>query len=224
MGQKINLGKERIGETRTMKCGLKCTIVEYKMSRKIVVRFENGLLKKGTYSKFLAGTLTPILSEHQTTNEERIGKKAVMRCGEECTIIQSINSSNIYVKFKSGLVKHATYKAFVKGHIENKERNQPFKDKDKEFFNPLCGLKYKIIGKDEKTRYYKIMFEDGTVKSSGVTQIYKGTSLHPGFNKMGSMVNFKGYSGKRVKIGKRYYWNVENVGLITPQQIIKDLL
>ena len=55
-----NKEKERIGETRMMKCGLNCTIIEYKDRNHITVQFETGeIVPRRSYALFTKGDIRP---------------------------------------------------------------------------------------------------------------------------------------------------------------------
>ncbi len=55
-----NKAAERLGETRLMNCGLKCTIIEYKDCNHITVEFETGeIVPRRIYSDFTKGKLHP---------------------------------------------------------------------------------------------------------------------------------------------------------------------
>ena len=46
-----NAFEKYIGQTRTMKCGLKATIIAYRNNKDIDVRFEDGSIKESTCTK-----------------------------------------------------------------------------------------------------------------------------------------------------------------------------
>lgn len=55
-----NKAKERIGEKLMMKCGLECTIIEYKDSKHITVQFETGeIVPRRSYALFTKGEIHP---------------------------------------------------------------------------------------------------------------------------------------------------------------------
>ncbi len=58
LNPKFQAKKERIGESRKMKCGLTATIIEYFTTKNITVQFEDGtILKNKKYSRFLEGSI-----------------------------------------------------------------------------------------------------------------------------------------------------------------------
>lgn len=206
-----------------MKCGLKCTIIKYINHRHVLVRFENGFEKETRYARFLAGSVTLKIAQADSTNQSRLGQTRIMKCGEEAQIIKSTNSSNIIVKFlKSGIEKHATYKAFCEGLISPKEKVDWKEIIKKTFVSNRCGLKYVVVGKSENSRKCIIRFEDGTLRETCYREAYEGGVVHPGFNKAGRMINFLGYSGNKIKINNKIWYKIENIGLVTPQQLVKE--
>ena len=56
----INFEKKYVGQTRTMRCGMKTTIIAYRNSDDIDVQFENGIIRKHkTISSFKKGRIVP---------------------------------------------------------------------------------------------------------------------------------------------------------------------
>lgn len=55
----IDYAKLYMGETRTMNCGLNCTIVRYKTSKDMDVQFEDGTIVKTRYQLFKNGNIKP---------------------------------------------------------------------------------------------------------------------------------------------------------------------
>lgn len=216
---------ERLGETKMMKCGLKCTIIEYTNHSHIRVRFENGFEKNAKYERFLTGSIIPKTTESDSTNESRLGQVKTMKCGEKAQIIKSVNSSNIIVRFlKSGVEKHATYKGFREGLISPKEKVDWNKIIKESFVSNQCGLKYNVIGRSKNPRKCIIRFEDGTMHETCYRDAYRGSVVHPGFNKAGKMINFLGYSGEKIKIKDKIWYKIKDIGLMTTKQIIKETL
>ena len=72
MSKKIN----RVGETRIMTNGMKATIIEYRTSTDIDVKFADGTIRKHVrYPHFRSGKVNPIYVEERAQNDKnkRIG-------------------------------------------------------------------------------------------------------------------------------------------------------
>ena len=112
---------ERINETRVMCNGQKATIISYKGSDNIDVKFEDGtIVKKKRYYAFLQGHIPNPNKLIRDYRLERINETKLMHNGQMATIISYKNSDNIDVKFEDGtIVKKKLYKDFQKGHIQN---------------------------------------------------------------------------------------------------------
>ena len=73
---------DRLGETRTMNCGMEATIIRYGNATDIDVRFEDGIIVKNrTYDAFKKGNI-----DNPNFNP-RLGETRMMNCGMEATII-----------------------------------------------------------------------------------------------------------------------------------------
>ena len=200
---------KRIGLTKKMNCGLKATIIEYEISRKMKVRFENGVIKNCSWTDFRDGTITPMLMSKFTPVNERIGQKNMQNCGEECEVIKYKDSSHITVRFtNSQIIKQSSWKAFISGHISNtndlKKQSQNNKKMEGQTFVNYSGISFKII-EYKNTRNVKIRFSDGTIKNTQFSQIKHNTVAHPGFDKSGS-VHVKNITGVRKIVTKYPYF------------------
>lgn len=109
-------GKEnRLGETRTMNCGKKATIIAYNNSHNIDVQFEDGtIVKHKSYGSFQTGKI----AIPANNKESRTGETKIMNFGMKATIINYNNNKDIDVQFEDGtIVKHRSYLHFKKGSI-----------------------------------------------------------------------------------------------------------
>lgn len=131
-----------IGMTRTMNCGLKATIINYRNSNDIDVKFENGTISKHKcFNAFIKGQI----------KRPYKGETKIMNCGLKATIINHNGYQDIDVTFEDGTVcKHVTTKKFNNGSIPH----------------PTCVLfnKYKIGGIafkfHDKTYFYVTNVDD----------------------------------------------------------------
>lgn len=208
-------GNDRIGERRQMKNGLWATIIDYKISRKITIRFDNGVIKKGSYTDFRDGTLTDLIIPTFVKNDNKIGLVNKQKCGEACKIIKANNWEDITVQFlETGTIKHATFNAFKIGAISNKEKK--FYSIGETFTNRF-GINYRIISMNKLKRRYLVEFEDGVQKDIHHSQVED--AFHPDFYKNGNMHDFHNYSGKCIRINNTY-WFKTDLGLITAREIL----
>lgn len=114
-----NALQERLGETRTMKCGMKATIINYVNSQNIDIQFEDGVVRKNCkYHKFAAGTLMHPSSAFDKDPNSKIGENRTMNNGLEATIIAYRNNRDVDIKFEDGSIKeHVRYEYFKKGSV-----------------------------------------------------------------------------------------------------------
>ena len=106
---------KRLGETRTMNCGKKATIITYNDSHNIDVQFEDGtIVKHKNYGSFQIGKIAiPI-----NNKELRTGETRMMNFGMKATIINYNNNKDVDIQFEDGtIVKHKSYLHFKKGGI-----------------------------------------------------------------------------------------------------------
>jgi len=122
---KIPLKEQRLGETRQMLCGLSATIISYETNKKITVQFEDGFIKKSSYSDFAKGNILhpkhkPVKTHKRTENCQKkyLGESKIMQCGFSATIIAYRRSNDIDVLFENGDIRtNVDYGNFKKGTI-----------------------------------------------------------------------------------------------------------
>ena len=139
---------DRLGETRTMNCGMEATIIRYGNATDIDVRFEDGAVTKHkAYKEFGNGKIA------NPNVKDRLGETRMMNCGMEATIIRYGNNTDIDVCFEDGaIVEHKAYDAFKKGGIAHRSLSlshgskdfhgfickQGFKDEDRVLYECIC--------------------------------------------------------------------------------------
>lgn len=111
----------RIGETRTMRNGLDATIIEYRVSGDITVRFSDGAVKTHVaYANFCKGRVAHQNEKEKYRPTNRVGEQNVMRNGQTVKIIAYRHCTDIDVQFEDGtIVKNTTYSLFTYGKIIN---------------------------------------------------------------------------------------------------------
>ena len=141
--------ENRLGETRTMNCGMEATIIRYNRCDNINVRFEDGaVVKHRKYREFKKGEIA-----NPNIKASRLGKTRMMNCGMETTIIRYNTAKDIDIRFEDGtVVEHRTYNSFKNGTIAHPlirlgcdSKNfhgfickQGFKDKDRVLYKCIC--------------------------------------------------------------------------------------
>ena len=133
--------KNRLGETRMMKCGMEATIIRYNRCDNINVRFEDGaVVKHRKYREFKKGEIAN--PNIKTSAENRLGETRMMNCGMKATIIRYGKYSDIDVRFEDGAVaKHKLYDPFKKSKIAHPSISQ--KDGSKDFHGFICKQGFK---------------------------------------------------------------------------------
>ena len=133
--------KNRLGETRMMKCGMEATIIRYNRCDNINVRFEDGaVVKHRKYREFKKGEIAN--PNIKTSAENRLGETWMMNCGMEATIIRYGGCNDIDVRFEDGAVaKHKLYDPFKKSKIAHPSISQ--KDGSKDFHGFICKQGFK---------------------------------------------------------------------------------
>ena len=149
---------ERVGLTKTMKCGMSATIIAYRKGNDIDVLFENGEIASGkSYANFQRGA---IAYPSYMKTECRQGEKRKMNCGMEATIINYHSSSNIDIRFEDGtMLCGRTYDAFLRGEISNPTI---YESRLNETRAMNCGMLARIIAY-RKYNDIDVQFEDGTI-------------------------------------------------------------
>lgn len=110
---------DRTGETRTMKNGLKATIVNYFGSHNMTVRFENGEVREHvTYTNFSRGNIKAFSLPNPQRNQCRVGEKRVMNDDFEAELIAYRTNKDCDVLLADGsLREHVYYSQFTKGEL-----------------------------------------------------------------------------------------------------------
>lgn len=110
----------RVGEIRTMNCGMDAEIIKYITEADIDVRFEDGtIVRHKRYGSFIIGNIRNPNKNPQIRNE-RVGEIKMMNCGMIAKIIKYSGCCDIDVQFADGtVVARRTYYEFLSGRIRN---------------------------------------------------------------------------------------------------------
>lgn len=184
-------GVERIGETITNTKGYRMTIIEYKNSDKILVRFEDGSTKITRYRTFKAGNVRKpeyafkcgnVKKPNYNLRQKRLGETSMSIRGQLMTIIEYIDTYNVTVQFEDGATNIATYASFRRGLVKNPnlERISKRDDRIGEIAFSTKGQRMEII-EYTNIRNIKVKFEDGTIKSTHYQSFKNGHVKNPNY-------------------------------------------
>ena len=111
------------GRKKIMKSGLLCEVLEDNGYHDIIVKFEDGSLKRTTRDRFLDGSVfNPNLGRGYAYSLKNsiLGQTKLMRCGMKCTVIEDNGGDDISVEFEDGTqVVHKTRYSFKHRTIIN---------------------------------------------------------------------------------------------------------
>lgn len=164
-----------IGETRTMNNGMKATIVAYRRTNDIDVRFSNGhTVYHKQYSNFVSGTIGD--------PAYRIGRRRKMHCGLYCKIIRYRNALDMDVLFENGAErKHVQFAAFENRQIRPVWDGQTGSKRASRIgtSNVMhCGKRATII-EYRNSCDMDIKFEDGTIRERVRYDAFKAGHIKP---------------------------------------------
>lgn len=157
-----NIKQQRIRETRIMKNGLKATIIAYRKSKDIDVKFEDGYTREHvSYDSFVRGT---VLHPH-LYSDKYCGEKNMMTCGMGCEIIAYRNHFDIDVRFEDGSMRtNMRYSAFQNGNIQHPDFTNEMKSKQRinTTRTMLNGMTATVI-EYNSSKDITVQFADGTI-------------------------------------------------------------
>ena len=181
-GKKRSKKDQRMGETRTANNGQKMTIIAYRNSNDIDVRFEDGtIVYKKTFTSFKKGSIAnPNIVSVRSKKEERIGKESTSVCGQRMKVVEYTNNRNFKVQFEDGtIVNGSQFRLFEDGTMRNPNFSRARKERIGEVKVANNGQKMKIIEYRNHSDL-DVEFEDGTiVKHRTYTCYIKGAIGNP---------------------------------------------
>lgn len=157
-----NTGKDIIGQTKTMKCGMQATVISDRRWDDIDIRFEDGTVVKTSRRRFKDGNVVnPNLGRGYTLLKNSVGEKNTMNCGMEATVIAYRNSDDIDIQFSDGtIVRNKKISNFRKGLIKNPSINA----------TSICGVQQTmscgmlcVVIEDRGCNDIDVQFADGTI-------------------------------------------------------------
>ena len=112
-----NAIEQRVGQTNTMQCGEKATIIAYRKAMDIDVKFEDGTVRTGvSYHAFCHGNV-PKYYTPKVTSEQRVGLISYNRNGLYMTIIEYQDSDHVKIRFEDGHETISRYCKFQSGNV-----------------------------------------------------------------------------------------------------------
>ena len=156
------------GETRIANNGQKMTIVAYRGSEDIDVKFEDGTVVTGkAYSSFVRGCIrNPNVVSPRAGTLSRLGETVTANNGQKMTIVAYRNSKDVDVQFEDGtIVTNKNYHNFQVGEIWNPNCatvRVPKNNRTGETKISKNGQRMTIINY-ENYNDIDIQFEDGTI-------------------------------------------------------------
>ena len=129
--RKKHTGELYLGITKTMRSGIKATVIEYRNANDVDVKFEDGYICKGVaISDFQSGMVkyrNKNAGFHKSA-AKYVGQKKTMCCGETATIVKYNGNRDIDIQFASGgIAKHKSLYAYRIGYISNTNVIYPYK-------------------------------------------------------------------------------------------------
>lgn len=114
----------RKGETRVMDCcGMEATIIIYKSSHDVTVRFADGtVVEHRTYHDFQKGLIVNPTTDFERTVKNRMGQKMKTRSGDTMTVIGVPDRKYVDIRFENGYERRITWDHFKDGCVRNPSR------------------------------------------------------------------------------------------------------
>ena len=208
------LANERIGEIRTMNCGMEAKIIRYNNSHDIDIEFYDGLiLTNRTYKDFRGGLISNPTIMNTTKSNKRIGESRKMNCGMYCTIIEYNSCNDLTVRFEDGIIlKNRTYDSFKLGtiknpniplnHYRNNEMNAKLcKSRIGETRLMNCGIECTIIEYISSTNITVRFRDNSIVANRSYKEFTKGNIKSPNVKIQQSKSNERIGETKRMNCG-----------------------
>ena len=183
----VNMKDKYIGMTKTMNNGMEATIVAYRKTYAIDIRFEDGtVVKNKSVSNFQKGTIAyPGMNINNKRCENKyIGLTNIMNNGMNATIIVYRKNDDIDVQFEDGTVVYKkNVSSFKNGNIAHPGMNTNNKRCENKYIGLTNimnnGMKATIIEYTTCDRI-TVRFEDGTVVCNKTVGSFKnGNIAHP---------------------------------------------
>lgn len=112
-------GKSHIGECSTANNGMKMTIIDYRCSSDIDIKFEdNTIVRSKTYANFISGAISHPVKKVNNKAGGRVGEKRTLDNGEVIEIVAYRGCNDVDVKFLSdGSISNTSYYSFSHSNL-----------------------------------------------------------------------------------------------------------
>lgn len=119
--KKKNYKEQRLGEIRTMNCGVEATITAWRNYNDIDIRFSDGTVKEHCfYENFKTGKYSN-MSQKERMRNQRMNEVRTMNDGSVAEIIEYFSSRNMTIRYDDGTIRRkVAYTDFVKGQLLNR--------------------------------------------------------------------------------------------------------
>ena len=177
--------KSKIGESIRAKNGQMMTIIEFKSTTDITVRFEDGtIISNKRYQEFQQASIgNPNFSLTQKNALERLGETSISNTGEHMTIIAYRNCYDLDVQFDDGeILTNVRYDSFKNGTLHS-PKNKLAVTRVGEERKHNNGQMMTIVAY-RKSNDIDVLFEDGTlVKGVKYDSFFRGVLTNPALKK-----------------------------------------
>lgn len=165
-----------VGETLKMKCGLEATVVAYKSSHDVDIRFSDGTVRTSCeYGSFRKGILLPC--KNYLTKKDRTGERAKMKCGLEAVIVRYRSSTDMDVEFSDGsLLTGAQYHSFMCRTLRPCLNRSIERIGEKRVMK--CGLEAEVIAY-RNANDIDLRFSDGRIHKNAAYHNFKNGRVSP---------------------------------------------
>ena len=184
--------EQKMGQINIANNGMKMTIIAYRSSKDIDVRFEDGtIVKHAKLVNFRKGNISKTPKGIRT---DRVGETNIANNGLKMTIIAYRSCRDIDVRFEDGtIVEHRSYHSFSKGCMAHPYITSPnslcpapitIQDRIGETNTANNGLKMTIIAYRSATDI-DIQFEDGSIVEHKQYTNFKNGQIYVKMNRVG---------------------------------------
>ena len=178
----IEQQKSRIGETNNNSQGLKMTIIAYRASSDIDVKFDDGSIQSHrAYKEFKrGGILHPNLPANWSKIQQHVGEVGINNTGLKMTIVAYHSYDDIDVQFDDGAIRTgANYYAFSKGTLQSPKMLNLGVERLHQTRKNTQGIKMTVIAYRSSSDL-DVQFETGHIVTGRSWWDFKGGQIkHP---------------------------------------------
>lgn len=185
--------KRYLGMEKVMSCGMKATIIAYRNTLDIDVRFEDGtVVEHKTIHSFKTGYIKNPNIANYMSKTGRVGDRSIANNGMSMTIIKYISRDNMTVRFDDGFIKEGvSYSNFINGRVAHDGVSTMIERYSSKHLHErnkmLNGLWAEIIAY-RSTKDIDVRFDNGVVvKNRSYNKFNKGLIALP-LNRLGQVI------------------------------------